>query len=147
MTTTTHVPTLEHAIHQTNVWLGEVAADLNGADRQYAYRTLRATMHALRDRLTVDEAAQLAAQLPDLLRGVYYEGWDPSATPAREHTREQFLDHVVREGALAGHTEASIAVSAAMAVLVRHISAGELDDIRATLPQDIGALLFRRDRP
>ena len=142
MTTTTHVPTLEHAIHQTNVWLGEVAAELDGADRQYAYRTLRATLHALRDRLTVDEVAQLAAQLPDLLRGIYYEGWNPSATPVRERTRAQFLDHVAREGALAGHTEASIAVSATMAVLGRHVSTGELDDVRATLPQDIGALLF-----
>lgn len=142
MTTTTHVPTLEHAIHQTNVWLGEVAAALDGADRQYAYRTLRATVHALRDRLTVDEAAQLAAQLPDLLRGIYYEGWDPSATPVRERTREQFLDHVAREGALAGRTEASVAVGAAMAVLTRHVSAGELDDVRATLPQEIRALLF-----
>jgi uncharacterized protein (DUF2267 family) len=63
MTTTTHVPTLEHSIHQTNGWLGDVAAELDGTDRQYAYRTLRATLHALRDRLTVDEAAQLAAQL------------------------------------------------------------------------------------
>jgi len=143
MTTTTHVPTLEHGIHQTNAWLGDVAGELDGADRQYAYRVLRATLHALRDRLTVDEAAQLAAQLPDLLRGIYYEGWDPSRTPVHERTREQFLDHVAREGALAGHTEASIAVGAAMAVLGRHVSAGELDDVRATLPRDIRELLFR----
>lgn len=142
MTTTTHVPTLEHGIHQTNVWLGDVAAELDGADRQYAYRTLRATLHALRDRLPIDEAAQLAAQLPDLLRGIWYEGWNPSATPVHERTREQFLDHVAHEGALAGRTEASIAVAATMAVLARHVSAGELDDVRATLPQDIRELLF-----
>lgn len=139
---TTHVRTLEHGIHQTNVWLGDVAAALDTEDRQYAYRALRAVMHALRDRLTVNEAAQLAAQLPDLLRGIYYEGWNPSATPARDHTREQFLDRVTREGTFAGHTEASFAVSAAMTVLRRRISDGELADVRATLPQDIGALLF-----
>ena len=139
----THVRTLEHSIHQTNVWLGDVASELDTDDRQYAYRALRAVMHALRDRLAVDEAAQLAAQLPDLLRGIYYEGWNPSATPTREHTREQFLERVTREGALAGHTEASFAVGAVMTVLRRHISAGELDDVRATLPHDIGELLFR----
>jgi len=30
---------------------------------------MRATLHALRDRLTVEEVAQLGAQLPMLVRG------------------------------------------------------------------------------
>lgn len=140
---TTHVRSLEHGIHQTNSWLGDVAAELHSDDRQYAYRVLRAVMHALRDRLPVDEAAQLAAQLPDLLRGIYYEGWNPSATPAHDHRREQFLDRVCVEGAFHGHTEASVAVGAAMAVLRARISAGELADVAATLPQDVRELLFR----
>lgn len=142
MTTTTHVHALEHGIHQTNVWLNDVAAELDGVDRQEAYRALRSTLHALRDRLTVDEAAQLGAQLPDLLRGVYYEGWNPSATPSAVHTREQFLDRVVAEAPYHGHTEASYAVGAAMAVLRRHVSAGELEDVAAILPHDVRALLF-----
>jgi hypothetical protein len=40
-------------------------------------------MHAVQHRLTVDEAAQLAARLPELIQGISYEGWDPSRTPAR----------------------------------------------------------------
>lgn len=141
MTTTTHVPTLEHGIHATNVWLGEVAAELDSDDHQYAYRALRATMHALRDRLPVDEAAQLAAQLPDLLRGVYYEGWNPSATPARFRTREQLLDRIAHEGAFHGHTEASYAAEAALAVLRRHISEGELEDVIASLPAGVAGFV------
>lgn len=137
MTTTTHVPTLEHGIHATNAWLRDVAAELETDDHQEAYRALRATLHVLRDRLPVDEAAQLAAQLPDLLRGVYYEGWDPSRTPARFHTREQLLDRVVHEGAFHGHTEASYAMNAALAVLRARISAGEMADVTAVLPAEI----------
>lgn len=137
MTTTTHVPTLEHGIHATNAWLRDVAAELDGADHQEGYRALRATMHVLRDRLPVDEAAQLAAQLPDLLRGVYYEGWNPSATPVRFHTREQLLDRLMAEGAFHGHTEASYAFGAAMSVLRRRISAGEMEDVTAVLPTDV----------
>jgi uncharacterized protein (DUF2267 family) len=146
MTTTTHVPALEHTVHTTNAWLGEVAAELDSDDRQYAYRALRALLHALRDRLTIDETAQLAAQLPDLLRGVYYEGWDPSATPTRSHTAEQFLDRVAAEGAFHGHTEASFAAAAAMVVLRSHVSRGELDDVAAILPHDIRDLLFPAGR-
>jgi uncharacterized protein (DUF2267 family) len=41
---------------------------------------LRATLHALRDRLIIDEVAQLSAQLPMLIRGLYYKGWDPTKT-------------------------------------------------------------------
>lgn len=135
--TTTHVPTLEHGIHRTNEWLRDVAAELGSEDRHEAYRALRATLHVLRDRLPVDETAQLAAQLPDLLRGVYYEGWKPSRTPASFHTREQLLDRVVREARYHGHTEASFAFNAAVAVLRRRISAGELADVTAVLPAEI----------
>ena len=139
--TTTHVPTLEHAIHQTNVWLNDVGAELGGADHREAYRALRATLHALRDRIPVNEAAQLAAQLPDLLRGVYYEGWSPSRTPVRYHTREQLLDRIVNEGAFAGRTEASYAANAALAVLRRRISAGEIAGVTAVLPADVAAFV------
>ena len=139
--TTTHVPTLEHGIHTTNAWLRDVAAELGGEDRQEAYRALRATLHVLRDRLPVDEAAQLAAQLPDLLRGVYYEGWNPNRASGRCRTREELLDRVVHEGAFHGHTEASFAMHAALAVLRRRISAGELEDVAAVLPADIAAFV------
>jgi uncharacterized protein (DUF2267 family) len=141
MTVATHVRTLEHGIHATNTWLGDMAHQLQTDDRQDAYRALRAVLHTLRDRLPIDESAQLAAQLPDLLRGVYYEGWKPSATPASYHHREQFYDHVAAEGRFAGHTEASFAVDAAMAVLQRHVSAGELEDVAAALPREIAELI------
>jgi uncharacterized protein (DUF2267 family) len=50
-------------------------------------------LHALRDRLTVNEAAQFGAQLPMLVRGIYYEGWDPTRLPVKMN-REEFLQRV-----------------------------------------------------
>lgn len=69
----------DRTLQKTNLWLGDVMAELDTEDRHQAYSALRATLHALRDRLTVDEAAQLAAQLPLLVRGIYYENWRPAA--------------------------------------------------------------------
>jgi len=82
-TTTSRVDVIDRSVEKTHIWLGDLAEELGSEDRQYAYRVLRAFLHALRDHLPVDEAASLAAQLPIFIRGVFYEGWDPSGTPPR----------------------------------------------------------------
>lgn len=132
---------VERSVEKAHVWLDEVAAQLGTDDRRQAYRVLRAYLHALRDRLTVDEAAQLAAQLPELIRGIYYEGWNPSATPVKYRGFADFLDRVAAEAELDGETAASYAVSAAAEVLRRHVSPGEIDDVRAQLPKDLLPIL------
>jgi uncharacterized protein (DUF2267 family) len=132
---------IEHSVEKTHIWLNELAQELGTEDRQYAYRALRAVLHSLRDRLTVDVAAKLAAQLPTLIRGIYYEDWDPSRTPLAINDVEAFLDHVVGEGHLAGETEASVAVTAVARVLRAHISPGEIDDVLAVLPNKFRVLI------
>jgi len=132
---------IERSVEKAHIWLKELAAELGVEDRQYAYRALRAVLHALRDRLTVDVAAKLAAQLPTLIRGIYYEDWDPSRTPLPIHDVEAFLDHVVAEGHMAGETEASLAVTAVARVLREHVSEGEIDDVLAVLPDKLRVLI------
>src|SRR5439155_19096467 len=83
----------DRTIQETNIWLGEIADDL-GPDRQVAYRVLRAVLHALRDRLTVEQAAHLSAQLPMLIRGIYYESYQPAKTPNTARSRIEFRDAV-----------------------------------------------------
>jgi uncharacterized protein (DUF2267 family) len=124
-------------IEKTHVWLDELAEELGTDDRQQAYRILRSFLHAVRDRLTVDEAAQLAAQLPDLIRGIYYEGRDPSATPQKYHDLDSFLKRIADEALLAGGTSASHAAAAAGRVLQRHVSEGEINDVLGMLPEGL----------
>ena len=135
------VAIIERSVEKAHVWLGEVAEELGTEDRQYAYRVLRVYLHALRDRLPVDEVAQLAAQLPELIRGIYYEGWNPSATPVRYRGLVDVLDRIASEAKLDGETEASYAASSVAQVLRRHVSSGELDDIRAVLPEELRVIL------
>jgi uncharacterized protein (DUF2267 family) len=86
-------------------------------------------------------ATKLGAQLPTLIRGIYYEGWDPSHTPMPPHTADTFLEHVVSEGRFSGETEASVAVTAVAAVLRRRLTPGEIDPILAVMPEKLRALI------
>lgn len=132
---------IERNVEKVHIWLNELSHELGEEDRQYAYRALRAVLHALRDRLTVDVAATLAAQLPTFIRGVYYEDWVPSSTPVAIHDVGGFLDRVASEGHMAGETEASLAVAAVARVLRRHVSSGEIEGVLAVLPDDFRVLV------
>jgi uncharacterized protein (DUF2267 family) len=141
MTTTTHVPGLDHSIDTTNVWLAQLADELGTDDREQAYRVLRGFLHALRDRLTVDEAAELSAQLPIVVRGIFYHGWKPSRTPARYHDRSGFLTAFAADAGIEGESAISFAAEAALRVLRSHVSEGEVRDVLAGLPSDLRNLL------
>jgi uncharacterized protein (DUF2267 family) len=132
---------IERSVEKAHLWINDVAEQLGTDDHREAYRVLRAYLHALRDRLPVDETAQLAAQLPELIRGIYYEGWNPSSTPVKYRDFADFLNRVAEDAALDGETEASYAVSAVAGVLRRHVSAGEIDDVRAILPEELKPIL------
>jgi len=64
----TGLEVFDTTLHKTNSWLKELMQELHWQDRRKAYLALKATLHALRDRLTLDEAAQLGAQLPSFCR-------------------------------------------------------------------------------
>src|SRR6185436_8264294 len=109
------VDALERAERTTNVWLNSVAAELDTDDRKFALRVLRAWLHTVRDRLSVNSAAKFAAQLPELLRGIYYDGWEPSRVPVK-YTRDEYLARFGFEarGRLADVPKAGAAVTGAL---------------------------------
>jgi len=73
---TTGLELFDETVHKTNTWLKEIAKTLE-LDRHGTYQVLRAVLHSLRDRLTIEETAHLGDQLPMLVRGIYYEGGVP----------------------------------------------------------------------
>jgi len=90
-----------------------------------------------RDRLTVEEVAQLGAQLPMLVRGFYYEGWDPTGKPLKERHKEQFLARIAQEMRSDESTDPERVARAVFAVLAKRVSEGEIQDVKHVLPGDI----------
>jgi uncharacterized protein (DUF2267 family) len=136
----TGLDVFDETVHKTNAWLRRLMAIEGWADRHVAYLALRATLHALRDRLTIEEVAQLSAQLPMLVRGIYYEGWDPTGKPVRERSREAFLDRIERELGPGLPVEPETAARAVFRLLSERVAEGEIEDVRHILPADIREL-------
>jgi uncharacterized protein (DUF2267 family) len=137
----TRLDIVERNVEKAHIWVNGLAEELGTEDYPHAYRVLRGFLHTLRDHLSTDETAQLAAQLPIFIRGVFYEGWKPSAVPQRPREAVSFLTQVADEALLAGETEASFATAAGWRVLARHVSAGETASLEHALPEHIRALL------
>lgn len=122
----------DHMVHTAHAWLADIAEAFGTTDRRFAYRVLRAWLHTLRDRLTVDGAVQFAAQLPELVRGVYYEGWNPSRVPLK-YGREEFVERFATEANIP--TDDVRRVVARVTVIMQgHLSPGQLDHAFAPLP-------------
>jgi len=129
-------------LQKTHVWLEEIMSRLGWEDPHRAWSALRAVLHALRDRLTVEDAAALGAQLPMLVRGAYYEGWSPSHKPERIRHEQEFLDRVADE--LQGYqdqVDLEEMTRVVFDVLTEHVSFGEAEHLFKILPKRIGQLL------
>ena len=130
----------DSTIHTTHVWLNDILEQLGWEDRHRAYQALRAVLHALRDRLPVEQVAALAAQLPMLVRGFYYEGWHPHGKPLKERHKQEFLAHVAEAFGDEPGSELERVTRAVFRVLARHVSAGEIDSVQKCLPAELRSL-------
>jgi uncharacterized protein (DUF2267 family) len=134
--------TFDKTIDKTNRVLKEIehAHGWSKEQRNMSYDALRAVLHALRDRLTVDECAHLAAQLPLLVRGVYYEGWDPSRVPVKMD-RERFLQSVRRGFPYEADGGMERLVSTVLQALRHYVTEGEWEDIKSSISRDLRPLI------
>lgn len=90
-------PSFDHTVQDANLWLKAVATQLHFEERRHAYSALRAVLHALRDRLQTQNAVNFAAQLPMVIRGLYYEGWRCDEKPSDDDTVDEFCATVKNE--------------------------------------------------
>ena len=113
-----------------------VIEEAGQADREAAKQATAAVLHALRDRLTVEEADQVAAQLPRELKTVWEAGEVPGRRPVKMH-RKDFYERVKAEAGLASPRAARWYTLAVFAALKEQLSPGEAGDVLAQLPKDL----------
>ncbi len=135
----TGLRTFDETLHLSNVWLNEFMDQLDWDDKQRSYRALRAVLHALRDRLTAHESVHLGAQLPMLIRGLYYENWHMKDAAPAERTKSAFLNHIEKEFCDL-NVDSKESARQVFMLLARKISPGEIEDVKRMLPPEIRAL-------
>ena len=131
-----NIPDLDAAVHATEDWVDELMRRLGWRDREHVYRALLVTLHALRDVLARDEAVFLGAQLPALLRGLYYEGWHPGARQATK-SRSAFLERIHDGLHRDPGVDAEQVARCLFSMLAARLPAAELEDAKAATPREL----------
>ncbi|KTD16773.1 DUF2267 domain-containing protein [Legionella jordanis] len=78
------------------------------------YAVLRAILHALRDKLPPELSVSLASQLPLILKGVYYDGWNPTRPQNTTRGFDEFIQPLAEELAAVDVDDAQDAIRAAI---------------------------------
>lgn len=135
-----HIGLFDSSVQESREWVADLAARLDLSDSHYALRGLTAVLHALRDELSVNQNAALAAQMPAMLRGIYFQEWKPLAFEPRHSSRDAFLERI--DGAFARYEQPPDAEDLAEAVfsMLEERISGECRKIRRTLPSGLRAL-------
>lgn len=138
----TGLDAFDTTVQKSDAWLSRIREELGWESRQRAYHALRAVLHALRDRLTIEETADVSAQLPMLIRGLFYDGWRPSTVPQKYRTKEEFLHRIGRYFGPEQEAESDPeeVARAVLGVLARSITQGEVENLKNMLPAEIREL-------
>lgn len=131
---------IDHSVQVAHEWINELASRLDWASKRSALRLLRSTLHVVRDHLLTDEVAQFSAQLPLLVRGMFFESWVPKRTPVKERRAEEFISAIEAQLGSTEEYRGSEDIRYVFELLNAHLSSGEIEDVRASLPSDIRAL-------
>jgi uncharacterized protein (DUF2267 family) len=135
----TGLEVFDKTLQTTHIWLDEIIEDL-GTERHTAWRVLGAVLHALRDRLPMALSAHLSAELPLLVRGLYFDQWRPANDALKQRALAEFLEHI-SDGLKGGKAIGSVdAARTVFAVLERHIDSGQILKVRQALPLEVREL-------
>ena len=130
----------DKTLQKSQTWIEQIKKELNTVDDNRAYLALRTVLHSLRNHLQLNEAIHLGAELPMLIRGLYFEGWDPHTKPSRQRNKDEYLSYFRHYFMNESDSELKKMLNAVFKVLENKISKGEIDHILGNMPAHIREL-------
>lgn len=139
----TGLEVFDKTIHTTNIWLDEIMAEM-GPDRQFAWHVLGAVLRTLRDRLPADLGAHLGAQLPLMVRGAYYDQYQPAILPDKTRSPDEFIARLAEQVKFTRPVDPQDALAVVCAVMARHVDPGQMEKVWHALPAELRELATAR---
>ncbi|SFI28909.1 DUF2267 domain-containing protein [Jannaschia pohangensis] len=128
---------LDHTVQLTHEWVNELRERLDWPSSRDALRLMRAVLTEVRDHIPHAEVAQLSAQMPLLIRGMFFEGWQPARTSGHDRDAAHFLAAIDRRVGQVDGYRGRDDIAAVFATLANRVSEGELRHVRHALPPAI----------
>lgn len=140
---------LDKFVHEVHEYVKQLAEALGHPDeKQRVLIIWRAVMHTIRDRIQISESMDLISPLPLILRGIYTTEWKYSETPRYNYqTIEQMKDQVKSLQSQYGEQEfnweksTEEIISIVLDSLERYFTEGQMNHIRAQLPEKVKTLV------
>ena len=130
----------EKYAHEGNHFVNEVSHCL-GCDRAKAARLTQVVLHALRDRLPVNEAVHIAQGLPMALKGVFIDQYEVSRVPVVLRSKDEFLMFIWNKLSNPNEFQSSDEIAdgfrAVYSVLSEHLSPGQMERLNNSLHSEI----------
>ena len=136
---TTGISSLDKSVQKSVKWIVEIQDELGWEDREDVYIATKAVLQTVRDRLPFKEAVQFSAQLPMLMKGMFFEGYSPSKEPLDINQPDEFYQKV-QERSINKPINAEQATKNVLAVIQRKISKGEIEDIVSNFPKTLRSI-------
>jgi uncharacterized protein (DUF2267 family) len=131
---------IERNVHLIHSWIDDIDYQLNWGDHHKSFRLLRAWLHALRDSIPLSEVAHVSAQLPLIVRGLFFEQWRAVA----DHHRmdgEEFLRRLDGDVYPDQIEDTARAAASVFLVFKSRVGEHETDKLLHVLPRSVRELL------
>lgn len=145
----TNILSLDRSIQIAVQWIVDVQTELEWDSRDETYKATKAVLHAIRDRLPIEEVLHLSSNLPVVLKGMILDGYDLKDKPLRIKSPEEFYDYVQQNYDPKNRDiiDAEAVTNAVIAVLNRRIGSGEMQKVAGNMPEKIKRLFETESKP
>ncbi len=145
----TNILSLDRAVQNTILWLNEIQTQLQWEDRDTVYKATKAVLQTIRDLLPYEELFHFSANLPMVMKGMMFDGFNPIKDKKEKvKTEVEFYNQVQtyydsqRRDLISGK-EATMGV---VNMLIDRVGEGEMKKVADNMPLKLKPLFRQRTK-